>query len=297
LSARLPSTQALQCFEASARLGSFTAAGLELHLTQGGVSRQLQTLERLLGAQLLERTGGGLKLTLVGQQYLGAVLPSLRAIESAGADLQAQRGQSSVLNLSIPASWGNYWLIPRLGSLSQQSFKLNVNLFTKVGLADFSNRLIDAAVEFHSAAPSNADNYEFVMPLLLRPYASLEWIKQHGQRWERGAVDANQLLQHTTLPTAWSDWQERAKSKQVILASGSRFDLMFMCMHAAVGSSGVALLPSFMTTQLVRARQLKALSTVAWQSGGGYYLRASPLLRNAIALRNFSHWLKMQSKA
>jgi LysR family transcriptional regulator, glycine cleavage system transcriptional activator len=295
MSARLPSTQALQCFEASARLGSFTAAGQELNLTQGGVSRQLQTLERLLGAQLLDRTASGLKLTLVGQQYLDAVLPALRAIESAGADLQAQRGQASVLNLSIPASWGNYWLIPRLSSLAQQSSKLNVNLFTKVGQADFSNRLIDAAIEFHRADPSEPLIHEFVMPLQLRPYASPEWFKRYGRQWEQGSIDAGQLLQHTTLPNAWSAWQEKAKRKHTIQASGSRFDLMFMCMHAAVGSSGVALLPAFMTLQLVRSRQLKALSPIAWQSAGGYYLRASPLLRNSIALRNFSQWLKMQA--
>jgi LysR family transcriptional regulator, glycine cleavage system transcriptional activator len=291
---RLPSTQALQCFEASARLGSFTAAGLELNLTQGGVSRQIQTLERLLGAQLLDRTPSGLKLTVVGQQYLEAVLPSLRAIESAGADLLAQRGQASVLNLSIPASWGNYWLIPRLGSLAQQNPKLNVNLFTKVGQADFSNRLVDAAIEFHNVNPSDALRHEFIMPLQLRPYASPDWLKRHGRQWDQGIVDAAQLLQHTTLPSAWGAWQEKAKRKLSVQASGSRFDLMFMCMHAAVGSSGVALLPAFMTTQLVKSRQLRALSPIAWQSEGGYYLRGSPLLRNSVALRDFSQWLKQQ---
>ncbi|WP_375509270.1 LysR family transcriptional regulator, partial [uncultured Caballeronia sp.] len=40
-----PSTQSLLCFEASARLRSFTAAAKELHLTQGAISRQIQTLE------------------------------------------------------------------------------------------------------------------------------------------------------------------------------------------------------------------------------------------------------------
>jgi LysR family transcriptional regulator, glycine cleavage system transcriptional activator len=295
MSARLPSTQALQCFEASARLGSFTAAGIELNVTQGGVSRQLQNLEQLLGAQLLDRTTSGLKLTLVGRQYLAAVVPSLRAIESAGSDLQAQRGQASVLNLSIPASWGNYWLIPRLAALAHQNPQLNVNLFTKVGQADFSNRLIDAAVEFHRSDPGEPSTYEFVMPLQLRPFASPDWFKKYGRQWEQGTLDTNQLLQHTTLPGAWSAWQEKAKRKQTIQASGSRFDLMFMCMHAAVGSSGVALLPAFMTLQLVRSRQLKALSSITWQSGGGYYLRASPLLRNSVALRNFSYWLTLQT--
>jgi hypothetical protein len=51
---RIPSTQALQCFEASARLASFTLAGQELQLTQGGVSCQMIALEQRLGCALLD---------------------------------------------------------------------------------------------------------------------------------------------------------------------------------------------------------------------------------------------------
>ncbi|MFM7331186.1 MAG: LysR family transcriptional regulator [Brachymonas sp.] len=57
---RIPSTQALQCFEASARLKGFTLAGDELHLTQGGVSRQILGLEQRLGVALFDRHRSGL---------------------------------------------------------------------------------------------------------------------------------------------------------------------------------------------------------------------------------------------
>ncbi len=178
---------------------------------------------------------------------------------------------------------------------------MNINLFTKVGPADFSNRLIDAAVEFHQTSPIHpnqadtvgANEYEFVMPLRLQPFASPLWWRTFGSTWKEGNVPSDQLLQHTTLPTAWGQWQSLANRKTLMVATGSRFDLMFMCMHAAVGSSGVALLPDFMTTQLVAARQLKVLSNVQLQTDGGYYLRAAPLLRNSVALRNFSRWLQM----
>jgi len=43
---KIPSTQALQCFEAAARHESYTRAAQELALTQSAVSRQITALER-----------------------------------------------------------------------------------------------------------------------------------------------------------------------------------------------------------------------------------------------------------
>ena len=42
---KIPSTQALMCFEAAARHESYTRAAQELALTQSAVSRQITALE------------------------------------------------------------------------------------------------------------------------------------------------------------------------------------------------------------------------------------------------------------
>ena len=44
----LPSLSALQAFEAAARYMSFTKAGDELAITQSGISRQINNLERVI---------------------------------------------------------------------------------------------------------------------------------------------------------------------------------------------------------------------------------------------------------
>ena len=62
----LPSTSALRAFEAAGRLGSFTRAAEELHLTQGAISHQIRDLERLLATKLFRREGRGLSLTDAG---------------------------------------------------------------------------------------------------------------------------------------------------------------------------------------------------------------------------------------
>lgn len=46
---------ALRAFEASARLNSFTRAGLELYVSQTAISHQVRRLEDLLGVTLFTR--------------------------------------------------------------------------------------------------------------------------------------------------------------------------------------------------------------------------------------------------
>jgi LysR family transcriptional regulator, glycine cleavage system transcriptional activator len=295
---RIPSTQALQCFEASSRLGSFTSAGHELHLTQGGVSRQVIALEQRLGFALLERRRAGLLLTPAGDAYLNEIAPALRMLERATSNVMALKGMGGMLNLSIPASWGNHWLIPRLSSFTQAHSEISLNVLTKIGAADFSSRQIDAAVEYRTAARTDMPS-EFIMRLDLIAYASPSWKRLHA-----GRIEPSDMLQHTTLPLAWNGWlsqQERTgalpvEAKQEI-AMGPRYDLMFMAMNAAVAGLGVALLPAFMAAPLVTARRLTKLSSNAWLAPGGYYLSQSPLMRSEAAFATFRDWLREQITA
>ncbi len=64
----------LESFLAVAHHGSFTQAAQERHLTQPGVSRQVQRLEREVGVRLLERRLGGrrrgvVELTAAGRRF------------------------------------------------------------------------------------------------------------------------------------------------------------------------------------------------------------------------------------
>ena len=54
---KIPSLQALICFETAARHASYTYAAQELFLTQSAVSRQIQQLEEYLGTALLPVRG------------------------------------------------------------------------------------------------------------------------------------------------------------------------------------------------------------------------------------------------
>ena len=71
-------------FVAVAEEGSFTLAARKLRIAQPSLSQQVQALERDVGANLLERTSRGVRLTTAGREFL----PEARAM--LGASVRAR---------------------------------------------------------------------------------------------------------------------------------------------------------------------------------------------------------------
>ena len=62
----------LRTFVTVAEQGSVSRAALRLHISQPGLSRQIQELEQELGLRLFDRVGRRLVLTGEGEQLLGS---------------------------------------------------------------------------------------------------------------------------------------------------------------------------------------------------------------------------------
>jgi LysR family transcriptional regulator, glycine cleavage system transcriptional activator len=289
---RAPSTMALLCFEASARLNSFTRAALELSLTQGAVSRQIIGLEARLGAALFVRERNSLSLTPAGQAYLADVRPALLALERATANVMALKGQGGALNVSVGASLGNHWLIPRLPDFVRGHPEITLNLATRIGAADFAANRLDASIEFGGAERAGFTAMK-VMNLVLRPYASSAWAKQHRSAFKLGEP-AQALIQHTTVPEAWARWFDAAGVPLNGNAPAPRYDLMSMALNAAAAGLGAVLLPDFMVGDALASRKVVRLSARAWTSQQAYHLVYPTALTDHEPLRVFWLWLMAQ---
>lgn len=104
----------LQVFVAVARLGTVSAAALELCLSQSATSQALSDLERQLGMTLFERPGRRLRLNALGHE----LLPRAEALLEGVADFVAAANDPSgtlrgTLNISASATVGTY-LLPAL---------------------------------------------------------------------------------------------------------------------------------------------------------------------------------------
>jgi DNA-binding transcriptional LysR family regulator len=79
----------LRVFREVVQRGSLSAAAEELSFTQPAVSRQIAALEREAGAQLLERTPRGIRLTEAGRVLLGHAEAILDRMATARAQVES----------------------------------------------------------------------------------------------------------------------------------------------------------------------------------------------------------------
>ena len=114
----LPPLSALRAFEATARLGSVTAAADELSVTHGAVSRQLKSLDEHFGVALFTKAGRGLVLTHHGEQLQNGVGEAFAKLRDSCTRLKHEV-EEAPFTLACPGSLLARWLIPRLDRLNQ----------------------------------------------------------------------------------------------------------------------------------------------------------------------------------
>ncbi|MGA7812384.1 LysR family transcriptional regulator, partial [Caballeronia sp.] len=85
-----PSLNALRAFEATARLRSMTLAAQELCVTHGAVSRQVKSLEEILGVTLLQRTAQSSDPTPEGLRLAESLSTAFSLIEASIEQLKPE---------------------------------------------------------------------------------------------------------------------------------------------------------------------------------------------------------------
>ncbi|MGM9482862.1 LysR family transcriptional regulator [Roseateles sp. NT4] len=109
---RLPPLFSLQVFEAAARLGNFSRAADELHLTPGAISRQVRQLEDWCGQTLFQRVGNQMRLTVEGRDLLARLGGPLAALHE--AVYPEPEEARTTLQIATLGSLARAWLLPRL---------------------------------------------------------------------------------------------------------------------------------------------------------------------------------------
>jgi len=290
---KIPSLQALACFDAAARHQNYTRAAQELALTQGAVSRQLTALEDFLGVALFKRTRHGVSLTERGHDYAAQVALRLQALEQDTQDVMSTQGRASVLRLAAVPTFATRWLIPRLPELKAQQPELTVHIETRTRPFMFTDTPFDAAL--FAGTPDQVSQWagtqavklldEVVLPVcapsLLQGNASLE----------PAAMAQLPLLQQSTRADAWRQWFEAQGVAAPQALSGARFELFSMTAAAAVHGMGVALVPQLLIEEELAQGKLVVACARALPSQRAYYLVQPERADDPVALNVFQDWL------
>lgn len=288
----LPPMSVLCAFEASARHQSFTAAAAELHLTQSAVSRQIRSLEELLGSELFVRERQTVRLTLAGETYAKEIREALTRISNATLGFRANP-QGGTLNLAILPTFGTRWLAPRLPRFIAENPGITINLTTRLAPFDFQMESVDAAVHFGLPEWPGAE-LDFLMHETVVPACSPELLKIHPFVTAADLKKAP-LLHLVSRPDAWERWFN-AMGVEVEEVHGMLVDQFAMAAQAAISGLGVALLPRFLIeNELARGDLVEAVDGPV-VSAESYYLAWPPSRANYLPLQAFRDWIRAEAR-
>lgn len=290
---KIPSLQALACFEAAARHQSYTRAAQELALTQGAVSRQLTALEDFVGVALFKRTRHGVTLTERGRDYAAQVATRLQALEQDTLDVMSTQGRASVLHLAAVPTFATRWLIPRLPDLKKVQPELTVHIETRTRPFMFADTPFDCAL--FAGTPEQVSQWAGTQATKLIDEAVLPVCHQDLLRGQGSALpDALAelpLLQQSTRPDAWRQWFEAQGVSAPQALSGARFEQFSMTVAAAVHGMGLALVPRLLITQELARGELVVACDRPLANQRAYYLVQPDGRDNAPATLIFLDWL------
>lgn len=284
----IPNLSALQAFEASARLGSFSRAAEELSLTHSAVYRQVASLESRLGVELFTRVRRRIVLTEHGAEYAGRIRHHLDQIEKDTFGLVSRTGMGRSIHIAVVPTLATTWLIPRLPSFQQQHPDISVSLSVRTLPFQFKDQPFDGAI-YHASSL-----WPGTQGVLLFPEKELVPVcAPHVPRREGDGLAGLTHLHLSSRPDAWRLWYAANDvSYGPQAAGGPRYELFTMMLAAAEAGLGVGLVPHFLAYPALEAGTLVQPVPQVLSVGQNYYFGCSQRDERSEALKAFEQWLE-----
>jgi len=293
---RLPPLSALRCFEAAARLESFTQAGAALHLTHGAISRAVRALEEDLGSTLFERRSQRVFLTAAGAELLHSVTQALDLIEHTASRLRAP-GPEAPLVLSCEPTLLMRWLIPRMPGFYAEHPHVSIQLQAGGGPFSF-NSGIDLAIRRNDFAWNRETQahwlFDEAIGPVCRPERQADWTPAPNGLPQ--LAEPAPRLHSATRPQAWEQWLQLKQLPTATTAQEQVFEHFYFSLQAAVAGLGLAIAP----WQLVRDDLAGGLLCAPFgfiADGSAYYLLSPQAIDPDSAAGKLLHWLRRQALA
>ena len=254
----------LQYFEAVARHQSVKAAAEELGVSQSAVSHQIRELARVLGEQLLIRSGRGIAVSPMGQ-LLAERLSS--AFSSLQASLEEIVGGESrqLLRLAVCSSFGPGWLVPRLPCFVEANPGIDLQLQLYAQDPQLSHQVADAIFSALPVTPGFSAIH-VLDEMLVAVHAP-------GPQKGRHRMITTEL-EPQKLGQEWLDYCAQAGLGRETVQQGAwlRSTHYLLALEMARAGMGAALVPDFLAKSHIEDGTLACLDRTRIPSGRVYRL-------------------------
>ena len=290
-SIKMASTRALVIFEAAVRLGSFSKAAEEVHVSQSAVSRTILQLEDRLNTALFLRHGKGVTATEKGLKLAQHVTSGLHTIHRGLEEIGSLDGRTEYMSILASTCSSLYWITPCLPTLKDSFPDIEFRLHSSPYTIDYDQNYLPGGqdlalfdLELNSPdIPWPKHKYELLTEEQLVPVCSPRYLKGQGSIESLSQLAALDLIEwHWTPPEnshvnlrkfySWRHWFNHFDILPGPRKSNAVFADYALAIHACLSGQGVALGWNYIVAPLIAQKQLLRLTDYSTTTGRGAYL-------------------------
>ena len=269
---QLPPFGTLLAFEAVARLGSFTAAARELHVSQAAISQKVRELESWMNVDLVLRRRPHLAITEDGLKIADSVRSGVTTI-TRSLDLARQKvSRRNRVALATTNTFALYWLGPRIESFYTAHPEVELSLITADREVTESQIDFDLGVTFATEPPRGyASGALFHTDVIA--VASPGHLKHRPDTAEPAQWEGDMLLH--LVPESPLDWPEWLDTVDLPFPQDLRADYYstyITLIQAVLSGRGIGLGWRQLIDPILKSGDLVQVGDRVATSAGAYYL-------------------------
>jgi LysR family transcriptional regulator, glycine cleavage system transcriptional activator len=294
--ARLSSLDLIRGFVAVGRRMSITLAAQDLCITQSAVSRQISTLEDMLGVKLLTRGHRSIAFTPEGDRLFRSANSAVQQLQDAVAAIRA-KGARQPITITCTIGIAALWLLPRLRAFQEQHPGVDVRIAASDRVEDLRGEGIDLAIRYclRKAAPEGAERLfgETLVPVA-HPALGIESLDSPR------SLERHFLLEFDGAKFPWLQWQEWLAKQgwEKVKPKGTlRFNQYDQVIAAALAGQGIAIGRVNLLGPMLADGRLRALTAPRpgpTTSYAYWLIQARPDPRPDVLTT--AHWIKAQAE-
>jgi LysR family glycine cleavage system transcriptional activator len=289
---RLPPLNALRAFHVAAQKGSFTKAGVALHVTQGAISRQVKLLEDVMGRPLFFRVHQGIKLTETGKLLAEGLQTAFDGLEQLIECINSDQRRFQIA-INIPPTFATRWLAPRLSRFCNLypfvDFQITTNWVQSVRDSEAHDCLV-----LFDLAPWTKVDCELLM---LEKHVMVS----HPGLWTNDwpPTLSKQTLLHILNGTerlpVWERWITQNNLSHINPQPGVAFSTLDQVINAAISRAGVAIVDQSMIRPELASGVLRRFNDLHMDGPYGYwFVDVAKDDEHKAVVRLFREWLKQE---
>jgi DNA-binding transcriptional LysR family regulator len=269
--------ESIRAFVEVVETGGFSRAAARLGVSKSLLSRRVSGLEADLGARLLSRTTRGISPTEAGLEFKLRAERILADLEEA-REAVAQSGESlgGTLRVALPLSFGLRHVQPLLAELALEHPRLKIEVAYSDAVVDLVAERFDAAVRLGVLADSTLVARR-IAPILAGVVASPDYLDRRGRPMTPADLADHDAVVQSGMRQGDS-WRFQDGKRTITVRPEARFraDNGEAVAQAAVAGLGVALLPTFLTSDYIETGRLEPLLLGYPTTEAGLYLVRPP---------------------